>query len=392
MKNTTHNSLFRQFINRLLPPLLLTVGLAIAANVVVGHNMARMEQNQRLQFLSDACAKALVKPLWDCDDTAAQAIMNSMLHAKDISGIRLHNACTGSTLTSGVFLDGDTPPHVRQLVYDDGTEHDFNVGTLEIDFTPVRIIQSATDSLRAYLFITTTMALCLTVVALLTFRRLISRPLEAFQQLIDKRDISRNNPVFAAEISINHRNDELSGVIKAYDELMETVARQQAELEQQARIDPLTGLGNRLKLAECLDAALDRAKRYGGEGYVVLIDLDDFKPINDTLGHAAGDFVLQVTARRLLSQVRSHDTVIRLGGDEFVLLIEANALPRDVNTKIERIRALVEEPLAYEGKSVTVKASVGVSAFSGNEKGDELLTRADQLMYADKCARKAGRD
>lgn len=75
-----------------------------------------------------------------------------------------------------------------------------------------------------------------------------------------------------------------------------------------------------------------------------------------------------------------------------MLLIEANALPRDVNTKIERIRALVEEPLAYEGKSVTVKASVGVSAFSGNEKGDELLTRADQLMYADKCARKAGRD
>ena len=392
MKQTAYKSLFRQFINRLIPPMVLTVALAMTANIVVGHNMARMEQSRRLQFLGASYAEALIKPLWDCDDTAAQAIMNSMLQSRAISGGRLHNACTGSTLASGVLSHGGMSPYVKQLVYDDGAGHSFNVGTLEIEFTPVSIMQRATDSLWEYLFVTIAMTLCLAVVTLLTFRRLISQPLRAFQQLIDKRSTSRDSPALAAELSIARRNDELSGLIKAYDELMETVARQQAELEQQARIDPLTGLGNRLKLAECLNAALARARRYGGQGYIVLIDLDDFKPINDTLGHAAGDFVLCATARRLLRMVRADDTVIRLGGDEFVLLIEARMPPIEVSKVIERILRLLEEPLVYEGNNVAVKASIGVSVFSGDENGDELLTQADQLMYANKCSRKAGHD
>ena len=221
---------------------------------------------------------------------------------------------------------------------------------------------------------------------------MISHPLEIFQQLIDNQTTSRDNPTLAAELPIGQRNNELSSVIRAYDELMETVTRQRAKLEQQARIDPLTGLGNRLKLAECLNAALARARRYGGQGYVVLIDLDEFKPINDTLGHAAGDFVLQATAKRLLRSVRADDTVIRLGGDEFVLLIEAHTPPIDVDKTIERVLTLLAEPLIYEKNSVTVKASIGVSVFSGHEKGDDLLTQADQLMYANKCTQKAGRN
>ena len=122
------------------------------------------------------------------------------------------------------------------------------------------------------------------------------------------------------------------------------------------------------------------------------LTLTDFKPINDTLGHAAGDFVLCATARRLLRMVRADDTVIRLGGDEFVLLIEARMPPIEVSKVIERILRLLEEPLVYEGNNVAVKASIGVSAFSGDENGDELLTQADQLMYANKCSRKAGHD
>ena len=106
MKQTAYKSLFRQFINRLIPPMVLTVALAMTANIVVGHNMARMEQSRRLQFLGASYAEALIKPLWDCDDTAAQAIMNSMLQSRAISGGRLHNACTGSTLASGVLSNG----------------------------------------------------------------------------------------------------------------------------------------------------------------------------------------------------------------------------------------------------------------------------------------------
>lgn len=131
--------------------MVLTVALAMTANIVVGHNMARMEQSRRLQFLGASYAEALIKPLWDCDDTAAQAIMNSMLQSRAISGGRLHNACTGSTLASGVLSNGGMSPYVKQLVYDDGAGHSFNVGTLEIEFTPVSIMQRATDSLWEYL-------------------------------------------------------------------------------------------------------------------------------------------------------------------------------------------------------------------------------------------------
>lgn len=115
MKQTAYKSLFRQFINRLIPPMVLTVALAMTANIVVGHNMARMEQSRRLQFLGASYAEALIKPLWDCDDTAAQAIMNSMLQSRAISGGRLHNACTGSTLAVECFRTGACHPMSSNL-------------------------------------------------------------------------------------------------------------------------------------------------------------------------------------------------------------------------------------------------------------------------------------
>lgn len=87
----------------------------MTANIVVGHNMARMEQSRRLQFLGASYAEALIKPLWDCDDTAAQAIMNSMLQSRAINGGRLHNACTGSTLASGVLRTGACHPMSSNL-------------------------------------------------------------------------------------------------------------------------------------------------------------------------------------------------------------------------------------------------------------------------------------
>src|SRR5690606_27122716 len=100
-------------------------------------------------------------------------------------------------------------------------------------------------------------------------------------------------------------------------EVTQTYNTQLQELRQQARHDSLTGLGNRLLLEEHLSRAIRRAARTGLQGHVLLLDLDRFKPINDTFGHAAGDAVLRTVAQRLLACVRDTDTVTRLGGDEF---------------------------------------------------------------------------
>lgn len=352
------------------------------ANIVIAYHLLQEEQKQHIQSMGAAYADALIKPLWDCDDPAAQAIIDSMVHPEIINAVRLHNVCTDHTLISGKFSKENIQPYIIQLVYDDASGHNFNVGKLEIEFSPIDYLQNTIELIYQSLLIISFTILCLIAVALSNFHRLIIYPLQLFQKSIDSHTSSRNNPALVA--NLNSNNNELSRVIRAYDKLIETVTRQEAELKQQARIDPLTGLGNRLQLAESLNAALARAKRYGGQGYVMLIDLDGFKPINDTFGHAAGDFVLQVTAKRLLHSVRGDDTVIRLGGDEFVLLIEAHTPPIDVEKIIERILALLTEPLIYEGNSMAVKASIGVSSFSGHEKAEDILNQADQLMYTKK--------
>ncbi|MCO8269397.1 GGDEF domain-containing protein [Actinoplanes sp. TRM 88003] len=154
--------------------------------------------------------------------------------------------------------------------------------------------------------------------------------------------------------------------------------RQRAELAHQAHHDSLTGLCNRAAFHERGRSLL--ARHPGAT--VLLIDLDGFKPVNDRLGHAAGDEVLAVVARRLRAEVRPGDLVARLGGDEFALVLSGPGAPDAVS----RIRSALTEPMVVRGENVTVGASVG--AASGDSSLDTLLHRADTAMYAAKSARR----
>jgi diguanylate cyclase (GGDEF)-like protein len=157
-----------------------------------------------------------------------------------------------------------------------------------------------------------------------------------------------------------------------------------ARLRHQAFHDGLTGLPNRALYAERLDAALRTAVATGGEVTVMLIDLDDFKLVNDAWGHAAGDALLRVVADRLRTCVRTEDTVSRIGGDEFAVLLEP--LPGcDAREIAARIVAAVETPVAVEGGSAQVGASVGIALSQpgpeGSGDGEALLREADHAMY-----------
>jgi diguanylate cyclase (GGDEF)-like protein len=157
-------------------------------------------------------------------------------------------------------------------------------------------------------------------------------------------------------------------------------------LHAMAFTDSLTGLGNRPLYLDRLGAALSRG---GGPIGVLLIDLDDFKPVNDSYGHAAGDAVLVETAVRLRSAVRPSDVVARLGGDEFAVLVE-HPQPGDLATVAGRIVQAVGEPCVLAGgQQVSVRASVGVAEGSGHgQDASMLLNTADEAMYAAKCAGK----
>ena len=160
----------------------------------------------------------------------------------------------------------------------------------------------------------------------------------------------------------------------------------QEQLAKQAFYDSLTGLANRALFHDRADHALARAVRNSGRIAMLLLDLDRFKVINDSLGHHAGDEVLVAVAKRILTSCRTSDTVARLGGDEFVVLLEADATEENAIRVAERILEILQEPLTCQGREVTIGGSVGI-AFStgvGATSTDELLRDADAAMYTAK--------
>jgi diguanylate cyclase (GGDEF)-like protein len=154
-------------------------------------------------------------------------------------------------------------------------------------------------------------------------------------------------------------------------------------LQVQASHDDLTGLGNRTLLADRFFFSVERAKRNEKPFAILMIDLNDFKSVNDEYGHAAGDSVLVITARRLVDAVRASDTVSRLGGDEFVLVMESFEDMKDlVHIGRKLIETLSAEITLETGERVKVGASVGFALYpnDGTDMND-LLHVADKSMY-----------
>jgi diguanylate cyclase (GGDEF)-like protein/PAS domain S-box-containing protein len=158
----------------------------------------------------------------------------------------------------------------------------------------------------------------------------------------------------------------------------------EAELEHQAFHDSLTGLANRALFSNRVSHAIERGVRRRNLFAVLLIDLDDFKTVNDSLGHAAGDELLVLVARRLESCLRPEDTCARLGGDEFAILIENIASPEAAIVVSQRILDAIGEPLRLFGSEVAAQGSVGIAVGSGDQSPTEVLRSADLAMYSAK--------
>ena len=158
------------------------------------------------------------------------------------------------------------------------------------------------------------------------------------------------------------------------------------QLREQALRDPLTGLGNRRLFADRMAHAVERIARTPETIAVLLLDLDHFKFINDSLGHAQGDALLCAVAERLRDVLRSADTVVRLGGDEFAILLENISDPVEADLTATRVQAALARPFLMQAREVTVRASIGIALASAAMPTDDLLTDADVAMYAAKSA------
>ena len=198
------------------------------------------------------------------------------------------------------------------------------------------------------------------------------------------RNMRKNGEIFWNDLNITPVRDEYGevthfiGVIQDVTAIKERTDR----LEHEVNHDSLTGLANRTLLWDRLEHALHLAHRHQSMVAVVLIDLNNFKTINDTFGHEAGDMVLKVVARRLQSAVRESDTVARMSGDEFVLVLVDQPSLRFTLRMVERLRRSMTMPVAFGGNEIPVGASLGVAIYPHDGLTPaELVRSADMAMY-----------
>ncbi len=175
------------------------------------------------------------------------------------------------------------------------------------------------------------------------------------------------------------------------DQRTEQLRESESRFKHLARHDPLTGLPNRAWFQERAQLALDLARRKAACVGLLLIDLDHFKPINDTMGHDAGDAMLCALAQRVLGVVRKVDTVARLGGDEFAVVLMDVTSGEDAERVANKILEAICRPVIIQGKSIPMSGSIGVAVFPGDgENPTELLRSADLAMYESKKLARGG--
>ena len=192
-------------------------------------------------------------------------------------------------------------------------------------------------------------------------------------------------PVRLASIAVRNAEGECIGVVTACEDL---TSRKDAEdrIQQLGYYDTLTGLPNRLTLLDRLRSSLSLAHREGRLIGVLFLDLDNFKDVNDSLGHDLGDQLLRQVADRLVVDVRESDTVARLGGDEFVVILNSIIGQESASDAAQRILSIFSKPFIIDGRQIYSNASIGIAIFPDDGQDVEgLLKCADAAMYHSKA-------
>jgi diguanylate cyclase (GGDEF)-like protein/PAS domain S-box-containing protein len=205
-------------------------------------------------------------------------------------------------------------------------------------------------------------------------------------EIYNRRKNGELFPVWESVTAVRDADGGLKYLVSHFQDISER-KQVQAHIEHLAYHDPLTHLPNRSLLLDRLQQALARYRRRGQYGALLFLDLDQFKAINDSLGHAVGDLLLCEVARRLSAQIRKEDTVARLGGDEFVILLaqldgSADSAAREARSVADKVHEIFIQDFNIAGYALRVGASIGVAVFpEGDETADEVLRHADIAMY-----------
>jgi diguanylate cyclase (GGDEF)-like protein len=191
--------------------------------------------------------------------------------------------------------------------------------------------------------------------------------------------------------AIRNTEQRIIGGVGILEDFTEQKLSEQ-QIQYHTTYDALTGLPNRRLLMSQLDNEISRATRHGRYGALIFLDLDNFKTINDSLGHSVGDKLLKLISKRLTDNVRQEDCVARMGGDEFIIILteldgDMEGAVEKARKGAEKIRDYLSAPCKIEGYEMHITPSIGVSLFPKPDKGsDDILKQADAAMYKAKGA------
>jgi len=214
-------------------------------------------------------------------------------------------------------------------------------------------------------------------------QRLLDGSITSFN--MEKRYIRKDRQIVWAQLtsSVIRDSDGVPLYLVAQIEDISDRKRSQEQIHLMAYYDALTGLPNRRLLLDRLNHALAQARRYQRSMALLFLDLDNFKQVNDTMGHEIGDELLKVVAGRLQACVRVIDTVCRQGGDEFIIVLTEIAHPQDVAVVANKIIEAISEPISLQEKELHITTSIGIAVYSvaGTDDEKELMKKADRAMY-----------
>ena len=334
-------------------------------------------------------ASELVEPLWTLDSMRTDRIMKRLIADPSVLSLRLTER---RPLAQPIILTRSSASAQRGESLKTRVNHEgLELAELEVWFDPAQIDRMLAERRMATIQLTT-LQIVLSVLVLMAvlYRRLLAPIQRLKQQASEIASRADVEPVrWDRRDELGQLGEHLNEVHTQIDALFDQLETQTAALEKLALHDALTGLPNRTLFSELMHAATAKAARDGTRLALLFIDLDRFKTVNDTLGHAAGDTLLITLAQRLRQTLRAADVVCRHSGDEFtVLLHEANHSDAIVTT-IDRLLKEMEKPVQIKAREVAVSASIGVALFPDDAVDPPTLLRhADTAMYA---AKKLGR-
>ncbi|WP_153915178.1 putative bifunctional diguanylate cyclase/phosphodiesterase [Shewanella sp. TC10] len=371
----------------------------IALVVVTTKQQLTASQQELLNSVEQTASNAV----WALDDKQTEQTLEGIIKIDNISSavITLDDGSLFVTASNkpkqfsenydnlSHFLFNDLNEISRPLYrpfYFEGNKKQQLIGTLTIFYDTQEMTNNLFNQLQLGFIATLARALLLTLVLTIVFHRFLTQPIARISEAIDKIDPDLPDENLLP-MSTAHKDDELGLVTSKFNQILLQFSQTQNKLRKMATRDPLTSLPNRTLLLETLNVTIQRARVHKRHFALLFIDLDRFKNVNDSLGHAIGDQFLARVARILETVVGDRGSVARLGGDEFVIVADDIETPDQAADFVARLQQHLNAPVQLNEHAIHPAASIGISIYPEDGPGaEDLIRHADIAMYSAKAA------